>query len=611
MSIKKISVKGIRSFKNESSITLAIPDYEKIGSGFNMLVGPNNSGKSSLIETIYLTNNRGLSFIPNEIRNKENNIFHIEIATTNDYKFTLKSNENNPGSVVYTCEDLNGNEINNYDSIAYVISPKRNIEMSFYSSFTSRNDFENNNSGINYRKSTNLNNIGGRFADIILNYKSIFDKELEYILDYLPKWSLESDDGSQFYIAFNEGNTIHSNSGSGDGFINLFIILTAIYDAPKGSTIIIDEPELSLHPDVQKRLMNRLLYHSKNLQIIISTHSPYFIDLNTLNNGGKLFRFQKENNDTKIYTIKEENIRNVISLLNSIEQPYLQDIKSKEIFFLDKIIIVEGVDDIYGYEHLFKKYNYYTTANFYGWGLGGASKIKNLLPILEDLGYKKILILLDGNMNDLSKSLCTSYPQYKFLNIEANDIRSKTAPNLSKINTILSNLKKSGISNESVSALDLFLKEYTTDLSTEGVIINRTTLDVNPKYENNIQYIINEIKEYFQDSCQKNPLDDFIESDTYSQLDLEKKAKKILDDFIKKYPEKTDRYLFSEFKEYNLDGGSGGGYSLINKNNNIYTFKLQSSACFEKIGIKKSTIIINVNLDNPSDYIHIVSSKIN
>lgn len=150
----------------------------------------------------------------------------------------------------------------------------------------------------------------------------------------MPDWSLDSIDANNLFISFKEGTTQHNNSGSGDGFINLFVILTSLYDAPPNSTIVIDEPELALHPDVQQRLMERLIFHSKNKQIIISTHSPYFINLNLLNYGAKIFRFYKENENTTIYTIKPEHISSINALLNTIEQPYLQDIKSKEIFSL-------------------------------------------------------------------------------------------------------------------------------------------------------------------------------------------------------------------------------------------------------------------------------------
>ena len=42
--------------------------------------------------------------------------------------------------------------------------------------------------------------------------------------------------------------------------------------------ILIDEPEISLHPDLQRKLFSLLVEYSKDKQIIVSTHSPYFVD---------------------------------------------------------------------------------------------------------------------------------------------------------------------------------------------------------------------------------------------------------------------------------------------------------------------------------------------
>ena len=119
----------------------------------------------------------------------------------------------------------------------------------------------------------------------------------------------------------------------------------------KLSTIVIDEPEIALHPDVQKRLMERLKFHSKTKQIIVSTHSPYFIDLNLL-----------------------------------------------------------------------------TCGNFYGWGVGRADRIEHFVSILNNLNYKKIVIILDNDKEDLGKKLITLYPNYKIVVIDAKDIRNKKAP---------------------------------------------------------------------------------------------------------------------------------------------------------------------------------------
>lgn len=51
-------------------------------------------------------------------------------------------------------------------------------------------------------------------------------------------------------------------------------------EIPKNSLVLIDEIETSLHPRAQRRLMRRLadVCRHKEIQIIVSTHSPYILD---------------------------------------------------------------------------------------------------------------------------------------------------------------------------------------------------------------------------------------------------------------------------------------------------------------------------------------------
>ncbi len=75
--------------------------------------------------------------------------------------------------------------------------------------------------------------------------------------------------------SFGEMSQFHQ--GTGEAIISNFI--HAIENIPDYSLIVIDEIESSLHPKAQRRLVNKLLnlVRVKNLQIIVSTHSPYVL----------------------------------------------------------------------------------------------------------------------------------------------------------------------------------------------------------------------------------------------------------------------------------------------------------------------------------------------
>ena len=140
----------------------------------------------------------------------------------------------------------------------------------------------------------------------ILESKEKFDKLIKKILGYDFKWYIEQRDSSMYYIKYVDKDVMHSGEGLGDGIWSVFTICAAFVDAPEHSTIIIDEPELSIHPVIQKRLMKLFMDFSKNNQIIICTHSPYFINWNAIANGAQLIRIVKESTNSRCYCLTDE-----------------------------------------------------------------------------------------------------------------------------------------------------------------------------------------------------------------------------------------------------------------------------------------------------------------
>lgn len=126
----------------------------------------------------------------------------------------------------------------------------------------------------------------------------------------------------------------------GDGIWSVFTICAALFDAPDNSTVVIDEPELSVHPAIQKRMMELFVEYSRNVQIIISTHSPYFISWQAIVDGAGLLRTAKENNNCKVYCLNDDNKNVIRSLLNDLNNPHTFGIDANEVFFLEDRIIL-------------------------------------------------------------------------------------------------------------------------------------------------------------------------------------------------------------------------------------------------------------------------------
>lgn len=70
------------------------------------------------------------------------------------------------------------------------------------------------------------------------------------------------------------------------------------------NVVVIDEPELSLHPSLQRRMAGAIERISKNRLIIVAMNSPYFVDINSLVNGRHLARITTTDECIKSISIR-------------------------------------------------------------------------------------------------------------------------------------------------------------------------------------------------------------------------------------------------------------------------------------------------------------------
>lgn len=71
----------------------------------------------------------------------------------------------------------------------------------------------------------------------------------------------------------------YSEAFAGSGEFAVVMLVLGVLQAPPNSLILLDEPEVSLHPGAQERLMKLLISEvtKNNHQVILSTHSPAII----------------------------------------------------------------------------------------------------------------------------------------------------------------------------------------------------------------------------------------------------------------------------------------------------------------------------------------------
>ncbi|NOZ44398.1 MAG: ATP-binding protein [bacterium] len=121
---------------------------------------------------------------------------------------------------------------------------------------------------------------------------------------------------------------------SGDQSL-LFIILTIFgYDLSSG-LLIIDEPELHLHPQMQSKFMELIDYVSQkySLQVILATHSPLMINEHNIRH---VYRFSKHHLKTQINNPAFRIHADDADLIHMLKYENIA-----KIFFVDKIIMVE------------------------------------------------------------------------------------------------------------------------------------------------------------------------------------------------------------------------------------------------------------------------------
>lgn len=177
----------------------------------------------------------------------------------------------------------------------------------------------------------------------------------------------------------------YSEAFAGSGEFAIVSLVLSICRAKEKSLVLLDEPEVSLHPGAQKRLMSFIfdkVIECKH-QVIISTHSTSIVDL-LPRDAIKLFSYDELNEETKI----------------------IQDISSSEAFYelgedIDKIQII--TEDKLAVEiierallsdlHLKEKFSV-------GFLPGGSETIlTKYLPSFALSNSPSILVFLDGDKN--------------------------------------------------------------------------------------------------------------------------------------------------------------------------------------------------------------------
>lgn len=335
--IKSIQIKNYRLFPADTQFDIGdlnIPDGSSEGSGLSIFVGENGCGKSTLLDALALpyvsfkadafslsdlndpTSDCEIEVLMNEnfsykatmpkgeykgkgfsfkggLRKQGSRQF-FSSTTVTDQKFIKADGENKPKD---NSPDLRLS-VNNpwagprFNEIEYLILDKNRTYQTKKGTFNEtrfdkimenfnfqylqkdENPFDCN-EGLKNVKAFDAKGITEGLKEAIEKFSEISGNQLK--LKFIDSWKPFT---NAFFGAEKDNLQTVLLSQLGSGYEMIFSLLYSYYLTKKEKKqliVLIDEPELHLHPRLQSDFIELLLEFSKDVQIILTTHSPLFV----------------------------------------------------------------------------------------------------------------------------------------------------------------------------------------------------------------------------------------------------------------------------------------------------------------------------------------------
>lgn len=399
ISFKSIQIKNYKGYVDSGEINFAVPDGTTPGSGLNIFVGENGTGKTTFLKAInLLTSNSLRNKIVSSDFNCGDTLPEISITAKIDSPFKYKipalyrevqikefklnikhrtakspgrmfsdmfqvSNIAEPTARTYTTKTTGNKTISDY-FLQYDADNVVDDELNIF--YFDRSRHLQTRTGYSTTLAHALEDLNWKFLQTAANQQEILDAWKAYYQkvvsvplgsevsqefcdrfgdNLFDKLSLElinlKEPFLSGFFAKNSDTNLSqvplSELGSGVELVFSILFLKHISSGSRGTIIYcIDEPELSLHPQWQKILFELLKEESKSKQIFISTHSPHFVDASLL---GHVKKFSCNTaGQISIASLSDATV-------NDPKTKDLFNLENREIFFTKSTLLVEGWED--------------------------------------------------------------------------------------------------------------------------------------------------------------------------------------------------------------------------------------------------------------------------
>ncbi len=155
----------------------------------------------------------------------------------------------------------------------------------------------------------------------------------------------------------------------------------------RDALIVIDEPELHLHPKWQTRLME-IIEHSaseRGNQFVMATHSPTFISPRSIAYVSRVYR---ENGESNVFRLKDSSLPDLSKRLRIVNSQ-----NNEKIFFTDLVVLVEGVLDRIFFERFLRDCNYgEDSMDFEVVEVGGKGNFAQYHDLLNAVGIRHVTV---------------------------------------------------------------------------------------------------------------------------------------------------------------------------------------------------------------------------